>query len=152
MTRELSARLIRPSRRREFSEPRKPPHMGFSMLLTGVELSLQALSDHCEPAKSLLQSLRPQMVSTTNLQRPAVIYTDGAFGDGLLDWSAIVIDPLRDCRRCFAGRVPDLLWEAWHRLLGEQRVCQIEMYAVLCVRWHLLPWPHKRRALLFIEY
>ena len=120
------------------------------MLSTGVELSLQAFSDLCEHAKSILQSLRPRTVSTTDVRRPVVIYTDGAFGDGLADWGAIVIDPFSDFRCCFAGKVPDFLLEAWHRLIGEQLICQIEMYAVLCVRWHLRHRLH-RRALLFID-
>lgn len=35
--------------------------------------------------------------------------------------------------------------------MGEQLICQIEMYAVVCVRWKVRYLLYKRRFLLFID-
>ena len=54
-------------------------------------------------------------------------------------------------RTCYSGTVPSFLLDAWHGLVGEQLICQIEMYAVLCVRWQARHLLHGRRAILFID-
>eukprot|EP00435_Cladocopium_sp_Y103_P016926 s3386_g4.t1 len=51
----------------------------------------------------------------------------------LADWGAIALDPVAGARLCFAGKVPSFLLTAWRHLIGEQLICQIEMFAVLCI-------------------
>ena len=52
---------------------------------------------------------------------------------------------------CFSGSVPDFLCQAWKKLIGEQLICQIELYAVVCIRWKMRFLLHKRRSILFID-
>ena len=40
----------------------------------------------------VLKSLQPRKVSSADVLQPIIIYTDGAFGDGLADWGAILLD------------------------------------------------------------
>ena len=129
----------------------QPAAQGFSSLAMGANLPPQVLADLCQHALTVLRSLQPRKVATSDEPHPIIIYTDGAFGEDLADWGAIVLDTATNTRECFAGRVPAFLLEAWRGLVGEQLICQIEMYAVLCIRWHARHLLHGRRAILFID-
>lgn len=129
----------------------QPAAQGFSSLAAGLELRPAAFADLCEHSLMVLKSLRPRRVATADETLPLIIYTDGAFGEDLADWGAILFDPVTQTRLCYAGKVPSFLLEAWHGLVGEQLICQIEMYAVLCIRWQARHLLHGRRAILFID-
>eukprot|EP00435_Cladocopium_sp_Y103_P062657 s123_g24.t1 len=127
----------------------QPAAQGFSTLATGVTLPSRVLCELCEHALAVLQSLQPRTVAASAEVAPILIYTDGAFDGDLADWGALLLDPLTGMRLCYAGKVPCFLLEAWKYLVGEQLVCQIEMYAVLCIGWQARHLLHK--ALLFID-
>ena len=129
----------------------QPAAQGFSSLAMGANLPPRVLADLCQHALTVLRSLQPRKVATSDEPHPIIIYTDGAFGEDLADWGAIVLDTATNTRECFAGRVPAFLLEAWRGLVGEQLICQIEMYAVLCIRWHARHLLHGRLAILFID-
>ena len=107
--------------------------------------------DLCDHTAIILQSLAPREVEVANVPHPVVIYTDGASDSTGATWGAIVLDVVTRTRLCFAGVVPDFLLEAWAHLVGEQLICQIEMYAVLCIRWNMRHLLHQRRLILFID-
>eukprot|EP00435_Cladocopium_sp_Y103_P032079 s2147_g8.t1 len=129
----------------------QPAAQGFSTLATGATLPPGVLRELCEHALSVLQSIQPRTVAASAEVAPILIYTDGAFDGDLADWGAILLDPVTGMRLCFAGKVPCFLLEAWKHLVGEQLICQIEMFAVLCIRWQARHLLHNRRALLFID-
>ena len=129
----------------------QPAAQGFSTLAMGVTLQPATLAGLCEHTAMVLKSLQPRKVSSADILQPIIIYTDGAFGDGLADWGAILLDVATGTRTCYSGTVPSFLLDAWHGLVGEQLICQIEMYAVLCVRWQARHLLHGRRAILFID-
>ena len=129
----------------------QPAAQGFSSLAMGANLPPRVLADLCQHALTVLRSLQPRKVATSDEPHPIIIYTDGAFGEDLADWGAIVLDTATNTRECFAGRVPAFLLEAWRGFVGEQLISQIEMYAVLCIRWHARHLLHGRRAILFID-
>lgn len=62
-----------------------------------------------------------------------------------------MVDTLTSTRLCFAGAVPTFLLDAWKTLVGDQLICQIEMFAVLCIRWKMRHLLKGRRLLLFID-
>ena len=124
---------------------------GFSMLSSGIALEKHAARALCEHTLIILETLEPREVALPVQSVPVIIYTDGAFGGTNATWGAIVIDPLTGVRLCFAGAVPEFLLTAWKHLVGEQLICQIDMYAVVCVRWKVRYLLYKRRLLLFID-
>ena len=64
-----------------------------------------------------------------------VAYTHGAFGGEVGSWGALVIDPHTGERLVFHGLVPSVLVNFWLETVGEQVICEGEMFAYLCVRW-----------------
>eukprot|EP00435_Cladocopium_sp_Y103_P018632 s3736_g4.t1 len=129
----------------------QPAAQGFSTLSTGISLTPKGLSDLCEHTMKVLDAMRPRQVSANDTQVPVIIYTDGAYDGDLADWGAILLDPLTGARLCYSGRVPSFLLQAWSHLVGDQLICQIEMFAVLCIRWEARHLTHGRRVILFID-
>eukprot|EP00435_Cladocopium_sp_Y103_P015310 s993_g3.t1 len=121
------------------------------MLAAGVTLSAPHLRDLCEHTSIILETLAPREISLTQRSEPVLIYTDGAFDSPDATWGAIVIDVVTGTRWCFGGAVPEYLLNAWKHMVGEQFICQIEMYAVLCIRWRMRELLWKRRLILFID-
>ena len=62
-----------------------------------------------------------------------IVYTDGTFEARKGSWGALVID-LTGSKEVYSGWVPKLLLEFWLNTVGEQIICEVEMYAYLCVR------------------
>ena len=124
---------------------------GFSMLASGVSLPTATLRDLCEHTDIVVKALQPREIEVPVQPLPVIIYTDGAFDENRAAWGAIVIDPLTNTRLCFAGAVPSFLLTAWKHLVGEQLICQIEMFAVVCIRWRMRHLLNKRRLILFID-
>ena len=83
--------------------------------------------------------------------RQCVICTDGALDSERATWGAIVVDNLTSTRLGFAGAVPMLLLAAWKTLVGDQLICQIERFAVLCIRWRTRHLLKGQRLILFID-
>ena len=65
---------------------------------------------------------QPRVCPATVLP-PVVLYSDGAFEQGLGTWGSIVVDPVTKRRWVFGGRVPDCLMEKWSAGAGEQVIC-----------------------------
>eukprot|EP00435_Cladocopium_sp_Y103_P018012 s3778_g4.t1 len=124
---------------------------GFSMLASGHVLSANHLASLCDHAAIILAALTPREVELPIQPQPVIIYTDGAYDDTGATWGAICLDPVTGTRLCFAGVVPEFLLEAWKHLVGDQLICQIEMFAVVCVRWKMRGLLNKRRLILFID-
>ena len=82
-------------------KPLQPAAQGFSSL----ELQPAVFADLCEHPLTILRSLRPRKVATSDDPLPIIIYTDGAFGEDLADWGAILIDPATQTRGllCWQG-------------------------------------------------
>ena len=99
----------------------------------------------------VLQIIQPRNISLADVETPILVYTDGAYESGKGTWGAIILDPVSGLRLCFEGVVPSYLLAAWSSQVGEQLICQIEMFAFLCVRWHLRDLLHGRRVIAFID-
>jgi hypothetical protein len=82
---------------------------------------------------------------------PKIIYSDGAFEKGIGTWGAFVYDPLDNKRLVFPGTVPEVLLRYWSETIGEQLICEIELFAYICIRWHLRHSLHRRFGIIFID-
>ena len=105
----------------------------------------------CRHTLEVLEAIQPRAISVASIETPILVYTDGAFESGSGTWGAIILDSVTGLRLCFEGAVPSFLLKAWSDQVGEQLICQIEMFAYLCVRWHLRDVLHGRRVIAFID-
>ncbi|CAE7945511.1 unnamed protein product, partial [Symbiodinium necroappetens] len=95
---------------------------------------LRALSDMASKA---LTTLPPRTI-TFAARRPLVhAFTDGCWQDGVAGLRAVVFDCATGRGRVFQGKLPANLVKAWLSEVGEQIIGQIELYAVLVMRFFL---------------
>ena len=107
------------------------------------------LQDLCAYAKSMLTSLGPRTHSTTGERRPILLFTDGAWEDGQASAGAILVDG--DFRIGCTITVPDVLVAHWLKHAGEQIISQIELWALVAIRWHFRERLESRRLISWID-
>ena len=129
----------------------KPATHSLSKWMAGNNPTAAATNELCALIEFLVQAARPRVVSLQKDMRPIVVYTDGAFEDKLGSWGALVLDPLTGERLVFHGAVPQVLLDHWLETVGDQVICEVEMYAYLCVRWFFRRQWMARCGLCFID-
>ena len=103
----------------------------------------------CAYAKLMLQGQKPRVHSLADTSLPILIFTDGAYENGLATAGAVVIDgPLR---MAYVVTVPEALIKLWTRVAGEQIISQVELWALVSVRWCLRKQLHGRRVIEWID-
>ena len=105
----------------------------------------------CELISVLVDSAEPRIVSKSTPSKPILIYTDGAFENGVATWGALVIDVETGCKWIFSGKVPDFLVQHWLRTVEAQIICEVETFAYVCVRWHCRKLLFGRFGICFID-
>ena len=87
----------------------------------------------CDLIGVLVSSAKPREVQLTLDSNPVIIYTDGAFEQGIATWGALVVDPKTRERLVFAGTVPSVLSKFWLDEVGQQIICEVETICIhLC--------------------
>lgn len=129
----------------------KPATHSLAKWMAGERPTPAATDELCTLIEFLVQAARPREVSMEKDMRPVVVYTDGAFEDKLGSWGALILDPLTGERLVFHGIVPQILLDHWLETVGEQVICEVEMYAYLCVRWFFRRQWMARCGLCFID-
>ena len=97
-----------------------------------------------------VQQMEPKRWKCTQLEKPWVIFTDGAFEDGVATIGAVVFPP-RGQPVVHGGRVPDELVRKWQSEGGEQVIAQVELFAAVCVRHMYSASFFQRQTLWFID-
>ena len=105
----------------------------------------------CDYLEVITKSVTPRVIGLQDSDTPIIIYSDGAFESGTGTWGAFVYDPLENKRWVFSGTVPEVLLRYWSETVGEQLICEIELFAYICIRWHLRHSLHRRYGLIFID-
>ena len=80
-----------------------------------------------------------------------MIYTDGAFESDVGSWGAVVIIPRLGINTIHWGRVPSTLMKHWTDHGLQQKICQIELLAVLLVRYFYRKELAHPSAIYFID-
>ena len=91
----------------------------------------------------------------TSFVSPSASGTDGSWEDGNSGIGAVVYDCLKHEGRVFAGAVPEAVLQRWIDDMGSPDepalICQIELYAVVLLRFMLRKTFCNRRVLIFVD-
>ena len=85
----------------------------------------------------MLCSMPPRKYDAHSFTDPYLIFTDGAWESERASAGAVVYNPATAETPVFEVIVPDSLVELWKRDVGDQLICQIEMFAYITVRYKL---------------
>lgn len=112
----------------------KPAARYFSSLVSG-STDAKMITRICRDTQHLLMSMQPRVIKHLSDNRPAIVYTDGAFESDVGTWGAVVIIPSLSVRAVHWGYIPEAAMKHWRQQGLTQLICQIELLAVLLVRY-----------------
>ena len=100
-------------------------------------MSSQDLTLLCRLARSMLGAMPPRRYDAHSFTDPYLIFTDGAWESERASAGAVVYNPCTSETRVFEVLIPDALVELWMKDVGDQIICQIEMFTYVTVRYKL---------------
>ena len=113
------------------------------------------LRDLAEKAREVLHGTPPRELRCDFVREPICAWTDGSWEDGHSGIGAVVYDCLKHEGRVFAGAVPEAVLQRWIEEMGSPEepalICQIELYAVVLLRFMLRRTFCNRRVLIFVD-
>ncbi|CAJ1408832.1 unnamed protein product [Effrenium voratum] len=121
------------------------------LLQMGGSNDAEQVASLVDYAVSILSISKPREISIGREKRPLVIFTDGAWDNGVGGLGVVVVDTATDERLVLSGSVPQKLINYWKVKVGEQLICQIELFAVLWARWRFRDLIRDRRTIFWID-
>ena len=123
----------------------------FSLTRPGFIQDSRAVTDFCDYALKSLADCRPRILEASAVQSPILIFTDGAWENRTASLGAVVIDTWDGSSQVLHGLLPDVLRDVWLKEVGDQLICQIELYAMVALRWQLGKWLAGRRSIWWVD-
>lgn len=117
----------------------------------GGAQSASGLKGFCEYAIGELGRCKPRVVRAISNTQPILVFTDGSWDGTRGGLGAAVIDTSSRCRWVFSGELPQDLARRWTTEVGDQIICQIELYAMVAIRWHLRELLCDRRVIWWVD-
>ena len=107
--------------------------------------------DWCCDVLVLLENTKPRTIPVAINSKTILIFTDGSWEDGFGGLGAVLLDESSGSRVVVQDQVPEGLLSLWKGLVGDQLICQIELLAMVLVRWQWKHELHNRKVLLFVD-
>ena len=109
------------------------------------------LAGFCQYAAQALKCCKPRRLIATCERKPILVFTDGSWEDGHAGLGAVVLDTADGSAWVWSGKVPQVLLDKWRGIVGDQLICQIELYAMVALRWSLSKLFVNRRTLWWVD-
>ena len=105
----------------------------------------------CLSSLALLANPRPRTIQLGESTAPFLIFTDGAWEAGRAGIGAYTLDLLSGEAEVWEDIVPEPIVAKWCREVGDHIICQIELYAMVCLRKMLATRLTRRRSIFFVD-
>ncbi|CAE7480278.1 unnamed protein product [Symbiodinium necroappetens] len=105
----------------------------------------------CDKALKFLGVSKPRVVCVSDRKDVVHVYTDGSLEDGLAGIGAVILDPSTGFQQVLQGQVPKALMHAWRLESGDHLICQIELFAVYCVKVLMPARLEGRRVIYWVD-
>ena len=104
----------------------------------------------CRYAIEILKCSAPTVIQSGHEKSTIAIFTDGSWENGVAGIGAVVIDEYSGIYRVFAGKVEESLITLWTKQTMHI-ICQIELHAMVFIRWSLREFLTYRRCIFFVD-
>ena len=118
---------------------------------SGLHFGPKDLSDFCLHTVSLLRDESPRILSSSMITDVVHLWTDGAWESGTAGVGVAVHDCFAGMGWVYEGQVPAKVLDKWRTEVGEQLICEIEMFAVLATMLELNSFLSARRVIWWID-
>ncbi|CAE7211849.1 unnamed protein product, partial [Symbiodinium sp. KB8] len=106
-------------------------------VVKGVSFSPEQVRERCEQARCIIASSSPRFLRVSPSEPLLHLYTDGSWEGNVAGIGAVLFDAGTNRGRVFQGFVDPWLVKTWLSSVGEQLICEIELYALVAIR-HVL--------------
>ena len=106
----------------------------FSLVDKG-DRHLPQLQSWCDEALLLLDSVQLRTIPVSISTSTVLVFTDGSWESNVAGLGAVLLNESTGNRLVVQDRVQDGLLDLWRDLVGDQLICQIELFAMDLVRW-----------------
>ena len=124
---------------------------GLIDVVSGGSLEGCALKDFCDEVEKTLRTTPPRVIRVNSCQDVLHLYVDGSWENGFAGIGAVLVDPASHTGRVWEGVVPGHIISQWKKEVGDHLICQIELYAALCMRVHLADFLVDRKLILWTD-
>lgn len=124
------------------------------LLRLGQHRTLQTngrLDELCDYAKSCLMKCRPRVLSASGERRPILIFTGASWEANKGGLGAVVVDTADNRTVVYSGEVSESLKRKWTDEAGDHVICQLELFAMVSLRWGLKHLLHNRRVIWWVD-
>ena len=111
----------------------------------------QEFSDLCDWMCRVIGLVQPRVIDLAIKTKPLLVFKDASWDGSVARWGFVVTDPLDDTRLVFGGQIPDVLVQHWLRQVGQQIICEAEIFAAVLARWYLNTKYTNRRCIFWID-
>ena len=105
----------------------------------------------CDKALKFLSVSKPRVVCVSDRRDVVHVYTDGSLEDSFAGIGAVILDPSTGFQQVLQGQVPETLLHAWRHESGDHLICQIELFAVYCVKVLMPARLEGRRVIYWVD-
>ena len=105
----------------------------------------------CEWLVGLVQKVKPRIVDLTSSTAPILVFTDASFDGAIARWGSVIIDQHQNTRLVAGGIISPDLVKHWISQVGDQIICEAELYAALITRHFINKRWSNRRAIFWID-
>ena len=105
----------------------------------------------CEEVLVLLESVQRRTISININTNTVLVFRDGSWEGGVGGLGAVLLDESTGSRIVIQDEVHENPLSLWKGAVGDQIICQIELLAMVLVRWQWKHELHNRRVLLFVD-
>ena len=104
-----------------------------------------------QTSAELLRQAPPRRLEAVNGEEPCLVFTDGAYEDGVATCGAVLISPRLERAIAFGFKIQDEIVADWHGYGHEHVIAQAEMLPIVIVKCQFAPLLKGARVLYFID-
>ena len=120
-------------------------------VVKGVSFSPEQVRERCEQAQCIIASSSPRFLRVSPSEPLLHLYTDGSWEGNVAGIGAVLLDAGTNRGRVFQGFVDPWLVKTWLSSVGEQLICEIELYALVAIRHVLSSTFEGRKCIYWID-
>eukprot|EP00439_Symbiodinium_sp_Y106_P035094 s7797_g4.t1 len=120
-------------------------------VVRGKTFTPEEVRQRCTQTRKVLASASPRFLRVGPSEPLLHLYTDGSWERGVAGIGAVLLDVATGAGRVFQGVVDPVLVQSWLSAVGEQLICEIELYALVAIRHSLGLTFEGRRCIYWID-
>ena len=105
----------------------------------------------CEWLATLLDRVKPRLIDLSAGAQPILVFTDASWDGANAGWGCVIIDQFDNTKIVAGGQISSRLTAHWISQVGDQIICEAELYAALLARIYIGKRCRNRRSIFWVD-